>query len=258
MKERPLQESLKLERLNQSEPRILFMDSSEERAIEFESSGKDIFQITAVVSDSNNHEELRDKLIKIARKLNHGDFDFLVYNIDSFNIDPSIFKEAYPNLSLVILTEDTTPENAKFKSQLLRSGADHVQTIPANPDLLLAHIHSIQIRRSEGIPVPNNDVIKFGEISMDLASRRVKVEGKSIYLSRIEFKLLTILILNESRVISPAELISRTWENGYLIDSHQIKNLRSHISRLRTKLGDCGKYIQNQKGLGYLFSDEQN
>ncbi len=130
------------------------------------------------------------------------------------------------------------------KVRALKLGADDYVTKPFWPDELLARVQA-RLRR----PVLQREgAVEYGPLVLDPAARRVTVEGDDVPLTRVEFDLLSALARR------PGEAITRTWLVEHVLDPDREGNERTldvHVSRLRKKLGACGKSVATVWGIGY-------
>ena len=78
----------------------------------------------------------------------------------------------------------------------------------------------------------------------------VKVHGEIVDLSFKEFELLTYFVENEGIALSREKILNNVWNYDYFGDARTID---THVKKLRSKLGDCGKYILTIWGMGYKF-----
>jgi two-component system catabolic regulation response regulator CreB len=88
-------------------------------------------------------------------------------------------------------------------------------------------------------------------ISVDPLTRRAKVHGQALELTRVEFDLLTCLLESPGRVFTRAELIDRVWGDGFAITDRTVD---SHVKALRRKVSDAGAdpaLIETVRGVGY-------
>jgi DNA-binding response OmpR family regulator len=100
---------------------------------------------------------------------------------------------------------------------------------------------------------PGRGVLRVGDLSVDPASREVRLRGRRIELSQKEFALLRALAAEPTRVLTKAELLRDVW--GYRALG-TTRTLDSHACRLRTKLGaDGDRFVVNVWGVGYRLVD---
>lgn len=100
----------------------------------------------------------------------------------------------------------------------------------------------------------SNELIRAGEICMDLGSREVSVCGDPARLTLKEFDLLRLLLENQGRVYSRQQMLDLVWGTGFVGESRTVD---VHIGTLRTKLGPCGEYIETVRGVGYRLRSGQ-
>tara|TARA_E500000178_G_scaffold351389_1_gene412374 strand:+ start:1417 stop:2103 length:687 start_codon:yes stop_codon:yes gene_type:complete len=130
-------------------------------------------------------------------------------------------------------------------------GADDYVTKPFSVRELILRAKVILKKQSE----VNSDekVLEYGSISMNLDAHNVKIDGKEITLTALEFKLLKHLIKRKGRVQSRDQLLSDVWELSTEVTTRTVD---THIKRLREKLGFAGEYIQTIRGVGYRFNNQ--
>lgn len=94
-----------------------------------------------------------------------------------------------------------------------------------------------------------------GSLLLDLAGRKVQVDGKELCLAPTEFDILLLLMKNAGRIFSPEEIFGMVW-CGQPWDDGQM--VQMHMSRLRRKLEKaCGHhFIESVWGQGYRFVSE--
>jgi len=91
--------------------------------------------------------------------------------------------------------------------------------------------------------------IKVGDLSVDPASREVRVGGELIELAKKEYELLLMLASEPRRVFTKAELLRAVWDFKTL---GRTRTLDAHASRLRRKLDpESGRFVANVWGVGY-------
>lgn len=126
------------------------------------------------------------------------------------------------------------------------SGGDDYITKPFSFPTVLARIKAV-LKRSA---TADNESIVFGEISVDLKSMLVTIEGKPVSLTKKEFNILALLLTNQGQHFSRQQIIDRVWEEDTFVGDRSVD---VHIARLRKKLGKYGESIVNHTGFGYIF-----
>jgi DNA-binding response OmpR family regulator len=88
-------------------------------------------------------------------------------------------------------------------------------------------------------------------LSLDFDQQSAKVDAEPIVLTRKEFELLSLLVLNAGEIVPRDQLLLRVW--GYSTEI-RTRTLDVHVRRLRKKLGAyAGQYIETIFGVGYRF-----
>lgn len=138
----------------------------------------------------------------------------------------------------------------------LELGADDYLPKPFNPRELVARIRAI-LRRApaEGAggaaAVPA--MVRVGEVELDPATRVVKLAGKPVEMTSVEFNLLDVLLREAGRVVTRERLVSAVLGRKF---SPFDRSIDMHVSKLRKKLGDAEggtEHIKTVRGVGYIF-----
>lgn len=125
-------------------------------------------------------------------------------------------------------------------------GADDYITKPFIIEELVARVKA-HIRRNNRVEVSN--IIKIGDIEINLDSYEVYKNNNLIDLSTREFELLAYLMKNAGIVLSKEKIFNSVWGENY----GEIGTVAVHIKSLRNKLDPEEKYIKTIWGLGYKF-----
>ena len=126
-------------------------------------------------------------------------------------------------------------------------GVDEYISKPFSPRILVARVDAI-LRRTNNIA--QNEIEKAGDIEINKAAHIVSVKGKPVELSFKEFELLAYFVKNKGIALSRENILNNVWNYDYFGDARTID---THVKKLRSKLGECGKYILTIWGMGYKF-----
>jgi len=96
----------------------------------------------------------------------------------------------------------------------------------------------------------NDNTVKIDGLTIDLDMKKVSIDNVSIDLTKTEYKILTLLALNEFKLFSREAILAKVWNNGEVVLDRTVD---VHITRLRKKLGNYGNCIVNRTGYGYSF-----
>ena len=129
----------------------------------------------------------------------------------------------------------------------LEFGADDYVTKPFSPREILLRIRAI-LRRGE----TPGESLTAGPISIDAARHEVRVNGKQVHLTSLEFKLLQTLMQRRGRVQNRDRLLNEVWGYEAVIDTRTVD---THVRRLREKLGKAGDAVETVRGFGYRLRE---
>lgn len=131
----------------------------------------------------------------------------------------------------------------------LDNGADDYVAKPFGMMALVARIKAV-LRRTE--KPTEEKVLCLGGLSVNPTRHVVQVNGETVNLTLKEFELLCLLLDNPGVVFTRDQLLNQIW--GYSFDGES-RTVDVHVRHLRQKLGDCGKYIETIRGIGYRSGD---
>jgi two-component system response regulator MprA len=133
----------------------------------------------------------------------------------------------------------------------LEAGADDYLVKPYDVRELQARLHAIMRRHIEGV---DGQILRFADLELDPDAHAAKIGDRVVELTRTEYQLLELLMLNPRRVLSTDLIYDRVW--GY--DFGPAGNaLRVYIGYLRRKLEAGGerRLIQTVHGVGYVLRE---
>ncbi|MCX7951707.1 MAG: response regulator transcription factor [Clostridiales bacterium] len=131
-------------------------------------------------------------------------------------------------------------------------GADDYLTKPFNILELRARIKAL-LRRTYDIVANKGDIVKAGDIMIDVPSRKVNIGGKPVDLTSKEFDILFLLVTNPGKIYSRDTLLEIIWGYDYYGDSRTVD---VHIRRLREKIEkdpSNPQYVLTKWGVGYYY-----
>ena len=137
------------------------------------------------------------------------------------------------------------------KVAALDAGADDYLTKPFGVNELLARMR-VALRHAQGRIAPTlPQILEFGDLRIDLASRVVTRNDVELHLTPIEYKLLSLFAQNAGKVLTHRQILSDVWGPAYAMQTH---NVRVHMAELRRKVEpDSSKpaLFITEPGVGY-------
>lgn len=143
-------------------------------------------------------------------------------------------------------------ESETDKVQALDAGANDYVTKPFGIGELMARIRAV-LRDTEEHDA-ESPLFEVDGLTVDLAQRTVWVDGREIRLSRKEFELLRLLILQRGKVLTHQYILRHVWGDAQRDETHYLRVL---VGQLRHKLGDeptHPRFIVTVQGVGYRLA----
>ena len=134
----------------------------------------------------------------------------------------------------------------------LEIGADDYIPKPFGMMALIARIKAV-LRRSA--PSEEEQEYVLGDLYVNPTRHIVRVGKEPISLTLKEFELLCLLLEHQGVVFTRDRLLNHIW--GYAFDGES-RTVDVHVRHLRQKLGECGKYIETVRGIGYRAGDGES
>ena len=159
-------------------------------------------------------------------------------------------REQRPDRTAIILLTAKGEESDRITG--LRLGADDYVVKPFSPAELVARVDAV-LRRLE--PEPDHQPpLRFGDLEIDPAARRVRRGGEELALTQREFELLLFLARHPGQAFTRDALMDRVWQFSFYTDTSTVT---VHIRRLRAKVEadpTQPRHIETVWGVGYRFS----
>jgi two-component system, OmpR family, alkaline phosphatase synthesis response regulator PhoP len=172
--------------------------------------------------------------------------DVMMKGMSGYKLADEIRKRKKMSTPIIFITAKNS-ENDKLTGFSL--GADDFITKPFSVKEIIARVKAV-IRRAENRGSKNvEDILKVAGIELDLEKKRLKIDGQREDLTPIEFQLLYMLLKNPGRIFDRDQILDFIWRDVSVTE----RTVDVHVTRLRKKMGDYGKFLVTRKGYGYCF-----
>jgi DNA-binding response OmpR family regulator len=154
------------------------------------------------------------------------------------------------NVPIVMLT-GRSEESDKLVG--LELGADDYVTKPFSPKELVARVRAV-LRRSER-PPSDSEIVRAGDVVLDVPRMRTTLAGRSIDLTPTEFQLLATMAREPGRVFTRGQLLDAV--HGVAFESYE-RAIDAHVKNIRHKLEPepaSPRYLLTVYGVGYRFAE---
>lgn len=129
-------------------------------------------------------------------------------------------------------------------------GADDYLAKPFGMMEMVSRIRAV-LRRT----MPKEEqLLEIGKLQLNPETYVVLADGERVQLTLKEHKLLRTLMENPGRVYTRDQLLARVWGIDY---AGETRTVDVHIGTLRTKLGECGDYVETVRGVGYRVEEKR-
>lgn len=152
-------------------------------------------------------------------------------------------RERDPDIPIIMVTARASPVE---RVHGLRLGADDYVAKPFAIAELVARIEAV-LRRAPRREEASAEVITVDDVTIDVAARRVEVDGVAVGLTRKEFDLLVLLLGRGGEVVSRPELLEQVWHTSW---EGSTRTVDVHVAQVRHKLGRP-QLIETVHGVGY-------
>ena len=185
----------------------------------------------------------RPDLVILDLVLPNGDGIELMQEMKSIADIPVIFLSAYGQDQVI--------------AQAFEAGAADYVTKPFSSTELVARIRA-ELRRVAGPPANPTGTVTLGDLEINYDGREVRLAGRLLDLTATEYGLVQELSAAGGTALTYRQLLRRVWRNSHSYDPRVV---RTHIGRLRRKLGDDGEnptYILTEPRVGYRMGQAGN
>jgi len=173
--------------------------------------------------------------------------DVMLPGTDGFELCRHIRQTPVLSATPIIFLTAKTAEADRVKG--LELGGDDYITKPFSPRELVARIRSV-LRGLGQIPAPG-EVMRLGELEIDVSSMTVQVQGRNVLTTVREFRLLEYLASHRGRVLTRDQLLDAVWKETPFVTPRSID---VYIRRLREKIEldpRHPQYLKTLRGIGY-------
>ncbi len=132
----------------------------------------------------------------------------------------------------------------------LDAGADDYVAKPFALEELVARVRALLRRTSAG----SNEVLRFADIELDPGTREVRRSGEPIELTRTEFALLELFLMNPRQVLTRSIIFERVWGYDFGFASNSLDVYIGYLRR-KTEAGGKPRLIQTVRGVGYALRE---
>ena len=169
--------------------------------------------------------------------------DVMLPKLDGFTLLRRL-REAGSSISVLMLTARSEVSD---RVEGLDCGADYYLTKPFEPRELLACIRALSRRQPD---LRNSERLEYGDLKLDKNSFSLLCGERSVRLSRKEFNLMELLVLNREVVLTKETILLKLW--GYESDAED-NHVEVYIGFLRKKLTSIGSNVRigTRRRLGY-------
>ena len=171
--------------------------------------------------------------------------------IDGLDVARAIRKTS--NVPIVMLTGRGDEADRVAGLEL---GADDYVTKPFSPKELVARVRAV-LRRAEVAATPT-DIVRAGDVTLDIPRMSVHVKAKAIELTPTEFQLLATLARAPGRVFTRSQLLDAL--HGVAFESYE-RAIDAHVKNIRRKLEPDSReprYLLTVHGVGYRFAEPRS
>jgi two-component system, OmpR family, response regulator MprA len=172
--------------------------------------------------------------------------DVLMPGVDGLEVSRTVRRNG-SKLPILMLTARTQVED---RVEGLDAGADDYLTKPFALEELLARVRALLRRTSDG----SGQALRFADLELEPGTREVRRGGDKIELTRTEFSLLELFLLNPRQVLTRSLIFERVWGYDFGFASNSLDVYIGYLRR-KTEVGGRPRLIHTVRGVGYALRE---
>ena len=172
--------------------------------------------------------------------------DVLMPGMDGLEVSRTVRRNG-SRLPILMLTARTQVED---RVEGLDAGADDYLTKPFALEELLARVRALLRRTSDG----SGQTLRFADLELDPGTREVRRGDEGIELTRTEFSLLELFLLNPRQVLTRSLIFERVWGYDFGFASNSLDVYIGYLRR-KTEAGGKPRLIHTVRGVGYALRE---
>jgi len=173
--------------------------------------------------------------------------DVLMPGTDGLEVSRTLRRKG-SKVPILMLTARTQVED---RVEGLDAGADDYLTKPFALEELLARVRALLRRTGDGA----GETLRFADVELDPGTREVTRGGERIELTRTEFSLLELFLLNPRQVLTRSLIFERVWGYDFGFASNSLDVYIGYLRR-KTEGGGKSRLIHTVRGVGYALREE--
>ena len=172
--------------------------------------------------------------------------DVMMGKMSGFKLAKIIRKEKNLSTPIIFITAKNTENDLLTGFNL---GADDYITKPFSIKEVVVRVTAV-LKRVSDTKITDESSIILDDLELNFTKRMLKIKNKKVDLTKKEFEILTLLLINNGRILSREEIMDLVWDDTTIVTNRTID---VHMTRLRKKTGEYGQFIKSKSGYGYFF-----
>jgi len=174
--------------------------------------------------------------------------DWMLPHMSGVDLLKNYYHGADKKMPVLMVTAKAEPQDIV---QGLEAGADDYITKPFEPSVFTARVKAL-LRRMPQMSAEDlsqsEEILRVGDLQINMASYEVTCKGELIHLTPSEFKILATMAQSRGRVLTREHLINVVQGEGISVTGRTID---THVFGLRKKMEECSDWIETIRGVGY-------